>query len=69
MLENTLSQAPEPSEQMLRLLTGHCLEQAIYVAAVLGIADLLREGAKSSDELARVTEAEHYIDYCECSPA
>jgi hypothetical protein len=43
---------------MLRLLNGHCLEQALYVAAVLGIADLLREGAKSSDELARVTGAD-----------
>src|SRR5262249_28947328 len=32
--------------------------QALYVAAVLGIADLLREGAKSSDELARATGAD-----------
>jgi hypothetical protein len=56
--ESPLPQPPEPLEQMLRLLNGHCLEQALYVAAVLGIADLLREGAKSSDELARVTGAD-----------
>jgi hypothetical protein len=43
---------------MLRLLNGHCVEQALYVAAVLGIADLLREDAKSSDELARATGAD-----------
>lgn len=57
MRENTLSQPSEPLEQMLRLLNGHCVEQALYVA-VLGIADLLREGAKSSDELARATGAD-----------
>jgi hypothetical protein len=30
-----------PAEQMLALLNGHCLEQGLYVAAMLGIADLL----------------------------
>lgn len=48
--ESTLPRPPEPLEQMLRLLNGHCLEQALYVAAVLEIADLLREGGRSSDD-------------------
>ena len=56
--ECPLPRAPEPLEQMLRLLNGHCLEQALYVAAVLGIADLIGEGAKSSDELACATGAD-----------
>lgn len=56
--ESTPTQPPAPLEQMLRLLNGHCVEQALYVAAVLGIADLLGEGAKSSDELARLTETD-----------
>jgi len=56
--ESSVSQPPEPLEEMFRLLIGHCLEQALYVAAVMGIADLLREGAKSTDELARATEAD-----------
>ena len=44
-----------PLQRMLLLLNGHCLEQALYVAAVLGIADLLAEGARTSHELAALT--------------
>jgi hypothetical protein len=40
------------------VLNGHCVEQAPYFAAVLVIVDPLREGAKSSDELARATGAD-----------
>jgi hypothetical protein len=47
---------------MLRLLNGHCLEQALHVAAVLGIAGLLREGAQSSDELASAIGADGPVD-------
>jgi hypothetical protein len=50
-----MPQSQEPVETMLRLLNGHCVEQALYVIAVSGIADLLRDGAKSSTELARIT--------------
>jgi hypothetical protein len=39
------------------LLLGYRISQAIYVAAKLGIADLLKEGPKSSDELATSVEA------------
>ena len=54
-LGRTPPQPAEPLMQMLLLLTGHCVEQALHVAAVLGIADLLIDGGKSSDELARAT--------------
>ena len=37
------------------MLGGHRVTQALYVAANLGIADLLRDGARSSDELAKTT--------------
>jgi len=48
-------QSHEPLEAMLRLLNGHSVEQALHVVAVLGVADLLRDGARSSDDLARAT--------------
>jgi hypothetical protein len=37
------------------MLTGYWISQAIYVAAKLGIADLLQQGPKNADELAQVT--------------
>ncbi|MBY0528494.1 MAG: methyltransferase [Gemmataceae bacterium] len=44
-----------PQEQMGRLLTGHWLGQAVYVAAKLKIADLLKDGPRSAAELAAAT--------------
>jgi O-methyltransferase domain/Dimerisation domain len=41
--------------QMHHLLIAHCLEQAIYVAALLGIADLLAHGPLNLDKLASAT--------------
>ena len=37
---------------MMHMLTGYWTTQIIYVAAKLGIADLLEYGPKTSDELA-----------------
>jgi len=37
---------------MVQLLNAHIVAQALYVAAQLGLADLLRDGAKSIDALA-----------------
>jgi hypothetical protein len=45
-----------PEAQVLRLSSGHLAAQAIYVFARLGVADLLRDGDKSSAELAELTE-------------
>jgi hypothetical protein len=47
--------APNPQEQMNRLLSGYWLSKAVYAAAKLGIADLLSQGSRSPDELAQET--------------
>jgi len=39
-------------------MTGYRAMQALYVAARLGIADLLKDGARGSEELARATGAD-----------
>lgn len=41
-----------PHDQMMQWITGKWIGQPIYVAARLGIADLLRDGPRSVDELA-----------------
>ena len=38
---------------LLQMITGMLVSRAIYVAAKLGIADLLKDGAKSNEELAK----------------
>jgi hypothetical protein len=45
-----------PSLALRRLVNGFQVTQAIYVAAVLGIADLLIDGPRSSDDLAVATD-------------
>src|SRR4051794_10856038 len=47
--------ALRPSLALRQLVNGFQVSQAIHVAAVLGIADLLAAGAKSSEELAAET--------------
>ena len=42
-----------PAEQLFQMITGFALSQSISVAARLGIADLLKDGPKGSDELAK----------------
>ncbi len=44
-----------PQVAILQMATGYWVSQSIYVAAKLGIADLLKEGSKSCDELAKST--------------
>jgi hypothetical protein len=44
-----------PPATMLRLIAGFWVARAVAIAAGLGIADLLREGPKSSGELAAAT--------------
>jgi hypothetical protein len=38
------------------LINGYQVSQALYVAATLGIADVLKDGSRTSDELAEATE-------------
>jgi len=45
------------TEQMLnKMIVGSWVTQAIYVAAEIGIPDLLAAGPRTADELARETE-------------
>jgi hypothetical protein len=44
--------------ELRRLVNSYQLSQAIHVAAVLGIADLLAVGPRSSDDLAAATETD-----------
>jgi O-methyltransferase domain/Dimerisation domain len=46
-----------PSAVLKRLVDGHQVAQAIHVAATLGIADLLRDGPRSSADLAADADA------------
>jgi hypothetical protein len=46
---------PPPRDALLQVINAFRASQAIYVAANLGIADLLEEGPKSVDELAEAT--------------
>jgi hypothetical protein len=62
-LEYLFSHPPEPSvaeippqDQMARLMSGYWHTQAIYVAAKLGLADLLADGPKTADALASSTK-------------
>jgi hypothetical protein len=40
------------------MINGYRVSQAIYVAATLGIADLLKDGSRTSDELAAATDTD-----------
>jgi hypothetical protein len=51
-------QDQRPVEQLRRLANGYQVSQAIHVAATLGIADLLADGPRSSDELAARTDTD-----------
>jgi hypothetical protein len=50
------AQLPEPV-QLLLMVAGKWLSQCLYVAAELGIADLLVEGPRPVDELAAATDS------------
>jgi hypothetical protein len=47
-----------PADTLRRLVGGFHVTQAIHVAAVLGIADLLAAGPQTSDDLARASGAD-----------
>ena len=48
---------PSAPEMMNRMITGYWTTQAVYVAAKLGIADLLTDGPRTADDLAQATKA------------
>src|SRR5262245_41290702 len=49
---------PTPFAALMQLINGYQVSQAIHVAATLGIADLLRGGSRSSEELAEATQTD-----------
>ena len=49
------SQDGPASARLMQMLFGFMTSQAIFVAAKLGLADLLKNGGKSVDELAQAT--------------
>jgi hypothetical protein len=46
---------PSPRDTLLQMSNAFRVSQAIYVAATLGIADLLEDGPRSVDDLAQAT--------------
>jgi hypothetical protein len=53
----TKERNPSPPD-LFQMTTGYWISQAIYVAAKLGIADLLKDGPQSSVALAAATGAD-----------
>ena len=45
--------APDPSIELMRLINGYQVSQALHVAATLGVADQLKDGPKSYDTVAQ----------------
>jgi hypothetical protein len=58
MTETNTEQAMEkpPPLQMLELISGFWISRCLYIAAKLGIADLLNDGPRTAEELAAVTQ-------------
>lgn len=50
--------APPPPVALIQLTTSCWVSQAVYVAAKLGVADLLKDGPKGCDELAEATQSD-----------
>jgi methyltransferase family protein len=46
-----------PQQQIAQMLTGYWVSQALYVAAKLGLADLLKDGPRTADDLAAATQS------------
>ena len=53
--DKKISTESRPQVRMLHMIFGFMVSQAIHVAAKLGLADLLKDGPKSCDELARAS--------------
>ena len=53
--QNAAAQKQSPVETMLQMMSGLWVSRGIYIAAKLGIADHLKDGAKSAEELAELT--------------
>jgi O-methyltransferase domain len=52
-----------PADPLRQIVNGYWLYRAVYVVAKLGVADLLADGSKSSQELASLTESDPRVLY------
>jgi SAM-dependent methyltransferase len=52
------TQALPPEAVMIQMILGFMATQAVYVAAKLGLADLVKDGVKRSEELAQATDTD-----------
>jgi hypothetical protein len=57
MTGQTQAAPPPPAVLLQQMASGHFLAQALHVAAVLGVADTLRDGPKSTGQIAREVDA------------
>lgn len=46
-----------PQQQISRMISGNWMAQALYVVAKLGLADLLKDGPRTADDLAATTDS------------
>ena len=53
--KTAMSTEVPPPMQMLQLMSGFWISRCIYIAAKLGIPDLLKDESKSAEELASAT--------------
>ncbi len=60
---------PPPAVVMLQMLTGYWISQALYVAAKLGIADLVAAGTTSAQVLAEQTGVDETSLHGCCAPS
>lgn len=58
MSQNVASNPVHPQRQMLEMITGYWITQSLYVAAKLGIPDLVDEGPVPVGELAAQTKVQ-----------
>jgi hypothetical protein len=54
---------PAPQGAMRNLIAGYWVSRLIYVAARLGLADLLKKGPRTADELAAATDVKAWALY------
>ncbi len=47
--------ASQPQDSMLQMITGFWVSRAIYIAATLGVADLVKDQSRTAKELANIT--------------
>jgi hypothetical protein len=53
----TAAVAPPPHTALLQMMTGYWVSQSIYIAAKLGVADLLADGPRPVEALAAKTQS------------